>query len=734
MMTAGRRSSFLLTASLLGAVVLASVSWPPAGNGNVPRSLAVATGYFDSIVVLARNARPVGAKGDLLTVELGYLERLRIGLGSPFRLADEALHDPRLDSASRSRTARAILGRLSRGDAYVVDESVLDGSGPWTTEGRGATGSAHVALIEHTIRAASDPRAGELAVRLAYTLAAASGTISSASVPVATQVAALLRDRELSLRDVRDVIDDAAERHEDVMGVLVARRAAHTLRVEQPTLAPLSSRLQLEAIASVPAVMRSLDSLDMPDTLERASVARSTAAASLLDEHFAHRLTELGSARPPLAQVAVTLRTRARTSLSATNEETFVAATACDIADSVARDDALATLAVAVALRTVAQSTPWFPGDPGPSVVDLAGEFGIANVSFMRNVPMSWRPYYTRELQGALRDLEGVLPGMSVDGLSVRFGGDALNDSALAMHDPRTRTLQLSIETSGGTLAHELAHDLDWQAARRLFANGSGYSTDRAMRERRGALASSMLGLAEARVLRASPGGGVPPSMGRPTELFARGADWYVASALAQRGRSNGFLSVIQDGTLIGYAAGAPAGVGLSGAYSLLSALGEMTYIPDSVRVRFEAQWANPRVVDPLLLVRRVLETPIALPRRAVDLPPASRRSLLWRADVAAPVLATTTPTICVADQSDETLARRNLVLLAIDARVRAIVSRRARYRPIIATAQGDDRIRDLVRQGIIAELTTAMPDQGIVPLVPASFRSNAASCSTIAR
>ena len=731
MMTVGRRSSFLLTASLLGAVVLGSASWPPAGSGNVVRSLSAATGYFDSIVVLARNARPVGSKGDLLTVELGYLERLRIGLGSPFRLIDEALHDPRLDSASQSRTARALLGRLNRGDAYVVDPSVLEGSGPWTKDGRGATGDAHLALIDRAIRSASDPRAGELAVRLAYTLAAASGTISSASVPVATQVAALVRDRELALRDARDLIDDAATQHQDVMTVLETRRAAHALRVEQPPLAPLTSRLQVEAVDNVPGILRSLDTLEWSTSDDHEA---AIASASLLDQHFARRLTELGTVRPPLAQVAVTLRTRARTSLAATNDETFAAASAAPAPDSIARDDALATLAVAVAMRSVAQSTPWFPGDPGPSVADLVGEFGIANVSFMRNVPASWRPYYTRELQGALRDLESVLPGLSVDGLSVRFGGDVLNDSALAMHDPRTRTLQLSIETSAGTVAHELAHDLDWQAARRLFVNGSGYSTDRAMRERRGTLASSMLGLAEARVLRGPVGSGVPASMGRPTELFARGTDWFVASALAQRGRSNGFLSVIQDGTLIGYAAGAPAAVGLSGAQSLLAALAQMTYIPDSVRVRFEAQWADPSIVDPVLLVRRVVETPIVLPRRVVDLPMTNRRGMLWRPDAASSIIATTTPTVCVANQSDETLARRNLVLLAIDARAHAIVSRRARYRPIIAATQGDDRIRDLVRQGIIGELTTAMADQGIVPLVPATFRSNSASCSSIAR
>ena len=98
--------------------------------------------------------------------------------------------------------------------------------------------------------------------------------------------------------------------------------------------------------------------------------------------------------------------------------------------------------------------------------------------------------------------------------------------------------------------------------------------------------------------------------MGRPTELFARGADWFVASALAQRGESNAFLSVVQDAALTGYAAGAPAGLGLSGARSLLSALGEITYVPDSIADAFESQWADPRAVDPLLLVRRVLETP----------------------------------------------------------------------------------------------------------------------------
>jgi hypothetical protein len=728
MMTVGRRSSFLLTASTLGVALLGSASSPPTASGNLTRSLATATAYFDSIIVLARNARPVGVRGDQLTIELGYLERLRVGLGSPFRLVDEVLHDPRLDSVSRARTSRALLGRLHRGDAYVMDATSLDGGGPWTPDGRGATGAAHLAFIDRAIRASSDPRAGELAVRLAYTLAAAAGTVSSASVPVAVQSAALVRDRELAERDVRDLIDDAAVQHENVMTLLAARRASHVFRVEQPTLAPLSAELQIEAITAVPALVRALDTLER---VAPAGAETEAATASLLDMHFARRLDELGRARPPVAQVAVTLRSRAHTTLRATNEETLAASLAMSdtTSDSSDRDDALAVLAAAVAVRSMSQSDPWFPGDDGPTASDLMAEFGLAGVTFGRNVPVDWRPYYTRELREALLDLKSAMPGLSVDGLRVRFVGEALNDSALAMHDPKTRTLQLSIETSAGTVAHEVAHDLDWQAARRLFSSGGGYSTDRAMRERRSSLASSMLGLAEARVLRASPPGAPPPTMGRPTELFARGADWFVASALAQQGRSNGFLSVIEDGTLTGYAAGAPAGLGLAGAQSLIAALGEMTYVPDSVRARFESQWADPRVIDPLLLVRRVLETPVMMRRAWVG----DARSPV-AAIAAAPILAATRATVCVADHSPEMLARRNLVLLAVDARAHGAAERRARYRPIVAAPDDAERFREAVRSAIITELTTALADQGVVPLVPASFRSSAASCSSIAR
>ena len=168
-----------------------------------------------------------------------------------------------------------------------------------------------------------------------------------------------------------------------------------------------------------------------------------------------------------------------------------------------------------------------------------------------------------RELRDGLRDMQEVFPALSVVGLNVAFGTTGLPDSALAMHDPRTRTLQLTINTSSGTVAHELAHDLDWQTSRRMFARAGGYSTDRAVRELHGALATSVRGLG--RVAVDAPGARQRfrrPVSDRPAELFARGVDWFTSSSFAARGRSNGFLSAVQDASLPGYAAGLPAASG----------------------------------------------------------------------------------------------------------------------------------------------------------------------------
>ncbi len=724
----------LTTAALLGISVL--LGWArarPAVSPVAVRELVDAAAYFDSTIVLARAARPRGARGDALTIALGYLERLRLGLRDPFALADEALRDPRLDAPTRARVAWALLARTRRGDAYVIDPVVLDGAGPWSADGHGSVGAAHLALIEQAVRSASDPRAGELAVRLAYTLEASKGKLATSAVSAATQTAALVRDRVEAEADVRDLLVDANEQHADVLQLATARRSSRSLRVEQPPLLPLSAELQTQAIDAVPALLRALD------TLDRVTIPAVPVRADrpVMGPYFALRLATLGANQPPVAPVVVTLAARAAAPLVATNDETLAAANVITAqpTDSAHRASALAVLSTAVALRSLAQQEPWFVGDVGPTASDLSAEFGLASVTFARSTPLAWRPYYLRELETALGDMRQVFPGLSVNGLRVRYTADRLRDSALAMHDPSTRTLQLSIATSGGTIAHELSHDLDWQAARWLYPAAGGYSTDWAMRDGRGLLASSVTGLAEARLLRPFSATRPLPEGDRPAELFARGVDWFVATTLAASGRSNGFLTAVQDAVLGGYAAGAATVVGSAGTQSLLSAIAEMTFVPDSARQGFVSQWADPAMVDPMLLVRRVIETPI------------STRGT-WEGPGARWANAELPATLCMTGDSPAMRARERLLLLAVDARAEGIAARRARFRPagmrsdwansvlgaVPFAPEPGARMVHAFRAAIAGALATALSDQGVVPVVPAIFRSSAASCSVMAR
>jgi hypothetical protein len=727
-----RRFSLLATASLLAVVaLLGSVRSRPIMSDAAAERLARATTYFDSTIVLARNAAPRGPRGDALALGITYLERERLGLGSPFRLVDQAVHDPRLEAAMRQRVGWALLGRLRRGDAYVVDPAVLDGIGPWSSDGPGATGLAHVELIERAVRSASDPRAGELAVRLAYMIAAGSGSIASSSVSVAVEVAALTRDRALAAADLHDLLSDAKQAGSDVTELLARRRATRGFRVEQPALATLSEALRTEAMNAVPGLVRAIDTLNRAEPRPSA-----TARYSLLGEQFAIRAAALGTRRPAIGQVTVSLRGQKAIPAWAMNDETMAAVYATlDAASDSARRAQLSVLSTAVSMRGLAQEAPWFDGDEGPTAADITAEFGLAGITFARSVPESWRGYYVREMGNSLRDMQEALPAVSFQGLRIRFGTDPLPDSALAMHDPSTRTLQLSVFTSSGTLAHELLHDLDWQTARRLYADGGGYSTDRAVRDRRGPLAASVRGLGEARVVRSFTGLPSSPPSERPVELFARSSDWFIASMLALQGRSNGFLSAVEDPILAGYAAGAPAAVGTVGVTSLLDAIEQMTYISDTARVMFGSAWANPETIDPTILVRRVLETPVAW-------------RFTWPRSSRAALPASVQPAVCSLGSSAEAKARRRLLALAVDARARGALLRRARFYPTsmrydwvnsavrLAPWSGElgDALEMSLRMSVVSELSTSLSAQGVVPLVPAIFRSNDASCSAIDR
>ena len=739
-----RRFSLMLTASLLS--VVSAFGWlraRPEMSGDAAAHMRRAAAFYDSLIVLERAVTTPAKVSPSTAVALGYLERLRLGLGSPFRLADFALSDPRLDDSTQTRVAWAILARLRRGDAYVIDPSVADAFDSHSN------GAAHLALIQHTIESARDPRAGELTVRLAYALAAGEQTVSEQSDAIAAQVAALLRDRDLAQADLRDLLHAAGAQHLDPLAELVRRRRSRDLTVERPPAEPLDAELQSEGLGAVPSLLDSIRALHRAATL--AAHATPVASAPLLGAGSSSRLIAAGLAQPPEPPVAVTVRThrsqlagsesapeveRARSQFltGSVNAETLAGEYDMLIAsgDTAHSAGALAVLAAATSLRAMAQEAPWFPGSPSPSVADLRAEFGLAGVSFDRDVRHEWQPYYLRMIGTSLRDLQRVLSGFSVAGLRIAVAAGGLPDTILALHDPATRTIRMSIFSSSGTLAHELAHDLDWQAARSLYA-GSGYSTDRAVREQRGPLAASMRDLAAARVVRR----GAPPTEERPAEVFARSVDWLVAVSLAREGRSDGYLSAVQDAALTGYTTVSPVAMIFGAARPLVDAVEEMTYLPESVQDGFLSQWADARSVDPYLLVRHILTVP--LPRRRISLNPS-----LFDDDPLS--LTNTGPAIC-ADRTSlapELRARQALLEMSLDARALGLLRMRARWfrldnRPawassILGAPPYSPTIGELavrrVRANLVGQLDAARGGDQLRFATPSIFRPTASTCS----
>jgi hypothetical protein len=736
-----RRFSLLLTASLLA--VATAFGWLRARSevsGDTAAHLRAAAAYYDSITVIERDAQP-HIRGSATSVALGYLERLRLGLGSPFRLVDFALDDPRLDDSTRTRLAWALLARLRRGDAYVVDTAVA------AAFGGAGNGIGQLALIQRTIESARDPRAGELTVRLAYALAAGEQTIAEQGDVVATQVAALTRDRVLARADLRDLLHDADVKHLDPLADLVRRRAARGFAVEQPPATPLDDALQTEAVAAVPRLLDSIRAVAQSSAPAMPDAAR----APILGGATAVDLAIVGAAQPPEPPVAVTVRThrslllagdsraevhraRAQFAALANNAETLAAEYDLLVAsgDTARAPAALAVLSAATSLRAMAQETPWFPGSPAPSIADLRAEFGLGGVSFDRDVRPEWQPYYLRLIGTSLRDLQRVLSGLSVAGLRIAIASGGLPDTILALHDPATRTIRMSIYSSSGTLAHELAHDLDWQAARSLYAGG-GYSTDRAVREQRGPLAASMRDLAAARVIRR----GNAPTEERPAEVFARSVDWLVAVSLARDGRSDGYLSAVQDAALTGYTTVSPVSMIFGAARPLVDAVQEMTYLPESVREGFLEQWADGRSVDPYLLVRHVLSLPFQR-RRILLSPTPFDDDPLSLASAGSPTCAER------GDAGSDQRARQTLLDLSVDARALGMARMRARWFPADARpawassilgvapfspAAGEQAVRR-IRAVLVSQLDAVRGGDQLRFATPSIFVPSASSCS----
>ncbi len=570
-------------------------------------------------------------------VALGYLERARLGVGSPFRLVDFALRDPLLSPARREAVAFALLALSLRGDTYRVDPAVLEyvelsGAAP-----RSEAGAQQLQLIERTIAAAPSARSGERAVRLGYRLAEAERVVASAPYSAVAHVAALVSDRRRAHEDARALLLAAEQQRADPRELIGEWRRKRRFQVEGPVLAPSSVREEEWEAREGPRVALALRTLShrlgAPTSLVPGEILPAEARdESYLSPETAERLRGLAEARdyPPQAPIAVALGLHRDAFLSrpplseaeregrrrfldgAWNEERLVAGAALlreKGSGAAGRRLPLIVLQAATFFRVWNQEEPWFPGDPAPAARDVEGRFGLVGIDFDESVPIAWRPYYLRMVGRGLADLGHVLPTASVRGLRVRVGPLPGDLQALALHEPSTRTLVLPTHTGSGTLAHEVAHDLDWQLARKRYGRRGGYATDLSVRSGQGdRIASSLSGLAAAL---ARPGQDTVshPHETRPAEVFARGSDWLVAVMLARQGRTGGYLTSFQDAALTGYGTTRGPDVGGGAVPNLLTILDAIAPVVDGSRDWALDQFGPNRTLSPMELVQPLLES-----------------------------------------------------------------------------------------------------------------------------
>lgn len=719
--------------ALIASVVAAACGRSPLVDADDQAQLAAGAQLADSLAAAS-------GWDDAGVVALGYFERLRLGLGSPFRLAEQAAVDARLGAALGQRVAWGLLAGTLRGQAFAIDSTALGDAPDALAPGGNPDGGWHRALIDSAVRVAPTARTGEEAVRVTYALARAEGLVTARVAQAAVHAAALARDRRLAAEDARALLMTA--RRSPGRGVLpllrdwrLERRFQSESALLSDALTPdapsavqeaeqLLGRMQREGVVARAVTSDSLGARVAPDSVTppagtgqgmdttrvrrivpsapsvprgvaelplvaptpagplrapvlSASVAvvagyeearigstpdarRDEGALGAMPLAAARRLAELPSARMayPTAPVMVTLggfhhalaadtlatetlapglfdssgagagagrRVRARLAARARTEELLAAewviARASVAPGSSARRELTALVqatavalrpwaqapAVGVAVGAAAEAGSTGPGGASAEVEALRLRDGYRAIAFDAGMPPVWRAAATRQLGDAVADLRGAFPDLALDGLAIRVGESPRRDLALALHEPGSRTVYLPPTTGAGTVAHELVHDLDWQAARTRLAVPGGYSSDRLARSGTDELAQAVRGLAGAR-----PGGRSAVALGatapgtaaidadRPAERLARGADFYVAAALAHDGRANGVLSTVQDPVLTGYAGVVAPEPGDGAAEALVQVLGAVTRIPPATRGWYLARFGSEGVRSPL--------------------------------------------------------------------------------------------------------------------------------------
>ena len=531
-------------------------------------------------------------------VAWGYAQRMRLGLESPFFLIEAASRDPRLTQDEQRTVSWGLLATLLRGESHQIDAAAFDRLSRF----HGASGESHLELIESSIGSAVDPRSAELALRFAYVLGAAERVIDASAPFLVASAAALAADREISRREAAQLLRHS--RTGSPVAAIAEARRRRGLYAERPVLMTPSRSLEQDAIALVPAILAELRSLggstapaEQPGdstAVLRSSLfsAASRSAPSAEVRMTVKRFLPVLRAAMPIVWIDRLERVR--------NPEMLASMLGGPWTREQRRHLAQLQIAAAVAMRTYAQAPIWFAGDAAASPEQL----GIASISFDSDVPRAWRSQYLAGTALGIRDLRLVFPNLKLNGITIRFRMTSPADSALAMHEPRSRTLHLPVATAAGTLSHELAHDLDRQVS--VQQGRAGYWSDAVTRVPGGQIRGPANRVAASlRTLTgensSSRAGKTTPD--RPAEIFATRVDWFVAQALARQGISNGFLTAVQDEMLTGHVLHPERLRGADRSRSLLTALEGMTTVASFARAE-----AEPTAYS---LMQHVLRTPL---------------------------------------------------------------------------------------------------------------------------
>jgi hypothetical protein len=229
----------------------------------------------------------------------------------------------------------------------------------------------------------------------------------------------------------------------------------------------------------------------------------------------------------------------------------------------------------------------------GPAAQELQEKYGLAGIRFSNDVAPGWQPYFLRMIDVALTDLARVLPALDLSGLQIAFTGKHGYRAALAVHEPRRRRIVLPPATGAGALAHEIAHDLDWQVAFGRYGIRGDYASDAIGRQATDPVAGRIRDLTAASM---NPSSGIDAAhahSSRPAEIFARSVDWFIALALAEQGRSNGYLTSIQDEILTGYGSARPPEASGTAGEALIALLDELSPVSSPSREAWRSRYGR---------------------------------------------------------------------------------------------------------------------------------------------